>query len=358
MKGIVLILILITCSYLLSGQVADTISVAAVNCSDSVKEGAGFYQDGHYDKCIDVLEGVLRSCILSKNEKLHSLELLAKAYLETDNPGKAETSVELLLQNFPHYDLKEQDNPESFNRLVKKYKVHPKFSLGYRNTLNWERFKPVKVFSVLDGIDYSEPYLKPEYGIIQGFDFRLYGWAELEFDGDISLNGDLILKWAEFERNIKGTGFNINFLESDNYIEIPVYLKRYFHFGGNILPYITAGTGWLFMTKATGQATIDYENNDPSVTSGDLDLLEFRNRHTFEWIAGTGIGYKLKNFRLFLDVRYYGGLRSFTNPEKGLSNGILVNDYFYVDNSVRLNQFEVGASVSFTFINSVKRIRQ
>jgi hypothetical protein len=86
-------------------------------------------------------------------------------------------------------------------------------------------------------------------------------------------------------------------------------------------------------------------------------MLEARNRNTFEWIAGVGVGYKLKNLRLFIDARYYSGINSITNPEKGLNNSTLTNDYLYFDNEVRFKQFELGASVSYTFINSVKRIR-
>ena len=111
------------------------------------------------------------------------------------------------------------------------------------------------------------------------------------------------------------------------------------------------------MTKATGNATKDYSGEIPSVTTGDISMLEARNRNTFEWIAGAGIGYKLKNLRLFIDVRYYSGIKRITNPEQGLSNETLTNDYLYIDNSVKLNQFEIGASASYTIINSVKRIR-
>jgi hypothetical protein len=85
-------------------------------------------------------------------------------------------------------------------------------------------------------------------------------------------------------------------------------------------------------------------------------MLEMRNKNTYEWLAGAGIGYKLKNLRLFLDIRYFGGINSFTNANKRLSNSSLVNDFYYVDNSVKLNQFEIGASISYTFINSVKRV--
>jgi opacity protein-like surface antigen len=321
-----------------------------------VEESNRLFQNGLYEKCIDLLEEVMKDCSLSKDEEMYALELLAKAYIETDEPGRAEMTVNILLKNNPHYELNEQDNPESYNRLLKLYKIHPRFSAGIRNTLDWMNYKTTKTF-YLDGLYYNEPYKKELEGILNDFNWMYYGWAELEFDGKFSLNCDLIFKWTNFKREIETPDFDITFKEQDNFIELPVYIKKYFTLGNNVLPYITAGIGWLYMTKATGNATKDFHENIPSVTTGDINMINMRNRNTFEWIAGAGIGYRIRNLRLFIDARYYGGMNSITDPEKSLINSSLVSDYLYIDNFVRLNQFELGASVSYTFINSVKRIK-
>ena len=359
MKKIYIIIILFS-SYSLVGVQAQTDDAVGLNereCAEKVMEADRFFQEGFYDKCIEMLEGVLKSCNLAKGEKGYAMELLAKAYLETDEPGKAESTVNLMLRNNPHYNLIDQNNPESYNRLVKKFRIHPRFSVGIRNTLDWMNYKTTRIF-YLDGIHYDEPYKKELEGIINDFNWMYYGWAELEFDGNISLNGDLTFKWTNFVREIEMPSYLLTFKEQDNYVEIPLYLKKYFPVGKYVLPYVTAGMGWLYMTKATGSGTIDYPEDIPSVTTGDISMLELRNRSTFEWIAGAGIGYKLKNLRLFVDVRYYGGMNSITNPEKTSSTNIIVNDYLYIDNYVRFNQFELGASVTYTFINSVKRIKK
>jgi hypothetical protein len=357
MKRLVFILILFSGYYVLPGQIKNIDPDAGNECLSKVKEADRLFQDGLYDKCIDLLEVVLKSCSLTRSEKVLALELAAKAYLETDDPEKAESAVNLMLKTYPHYELKEQDNSESFNRLVKKYNVHPRFSVGIRNTADWVSFKTTKIYSVLDGLDYSESYNQKLEGILTGFGLMYYGWAEYEFDRDISLNADLIFKWTKFNRNFtKASTFDLSFSETDNFIEIPLYLKKYFHPGKNMLTYLTAGMGWMHMTKANANVSIYYTNIDSTASAGNINMLEMRNRNTFEWVAGAGIGYKVKNLRLFIDIRYYGGMNSFTNPNKGLKNSMLINDYFYIDNSVKLNQFEIGASVSYTFINSVKRI--
>jgi hypothetical protein len=356
MKRIVFILILFSGCCLVNGQTGDSSVKADSGCLAVVNEADRLFQEGIYERCIDVLEGVLRTCSLSKSEKTIAMELLAKAYLETDDPGKAESTINQMLNHYPHYELKEQNNPESYNRLVRKFKIHPRLSIGIRNTLDWMSYNATRTF-YLDGIHYDEPYTKELEGILNDFNWMYYGWAELEFDGGLSINGDLIFKWTNFKREIETPDFNLTFREQDNFVEVPLYLKKYFPVGKYVLPYVTAGMGWLYMTKAVGNATKDYPEDVPSVTTGDINMLEMRNRNTFEWIAGAGIGYKIRNLRLFLDVRYYGGMNSITDPEKSLINNILVNDYLYIDNFVRLNQFELGASVSYTFINSVKRIK-
>jgi hypothetical protein len=85
--------------------------------------------------------------------------------------------------------------------------------------------------------------------------------------------------------------------------------------------------------------------------------MSMRNKNTFEWLAGAGIGYKLKNIRMFLDVRYYRGINSFTNASNRYDVPFLQSDYYYIDNSVKMNKFEIGASISYTLKNSVKKIR-
>lgn len=356
MKRIVFIFIILSSHCLLFGQIEEVLVKSDSTCNTIVKEAEKLFQDGLYDKCIEVLEGIPQDCKFLRSEKMHVMELLAKAYVETDDLGNAESTVNLMLRNFPHYELKEEENSEAFNRLVKKYKIHPLFSVGMRNTMDWVSFKTTKVYSLRDDFDYSVPYSNLRVGIFESFGLMYYAWGEIEFDRGISFDAELILKWTRFYRNFSNnTNLDLDFMETDNYLEIPVSIRKYFHIGNNTLPYITAGMGWLRMTKATGSATIYYADNDSTATTGSISMLDLRNKDTFEWTVGFGIGYKYKNLRLFVETRYLGGLNDFTNPDKGLTNDLLVNDYYYIDNSVRLRQFEIGFSVSYTLINSVKR---
>ncbi len=195
---------------------------------------------------------------------------------------KAEATVNLLLKNFPHYELKEAENPEMFNRTVKKYEIHPLFTLGAKNTANWLRHKTMKIYSVLDAIDYSPPLNESSYW------FTYYGTAEYEFMKDISISGDMMFFLSSYWRNFqKDPGFKLSYTEHDGFIEFPFYLKKYFHVTKNVLVYASAGAGVFYMWKARGNVTLEYTRADINTTGIDADfkgemyninLLSMKNR--------------------------------------------------------------------------------
>jgi hypothetical protein len=347
-----LILVLIAFALRASGQ---------TNCSagETLKSAGVTYQSGLFLNSIKSLEVLLDSCDITRKEKQQALELLAKSYVEIDDMDKAEATVNILLRNFPHYDLIENENPEQYNRLVKKYKIHPLITIGVKNTANWLWHKTTKVYCVLDGIDYSQPQAKNPYW------FTYYGMAEYEFIDGLSANIDLMFFLSSYLRVIeKDPTFRLTYTEHDGFVEFPVYLKKYFHFGRNFLVYASGGAGVFYMWKARGNATIEYTTGDILTTGLDQDfkgeihninLLAMKNRLTSQWNAGIGIGYKLKNLRMFLDARYLGCTGSFTAPEKSDLFPELKNDFFYIDQEMHINQFEVGATISYTLFNSVKR---
>lgn len=331
------------------------------DCSAKYKSAEVAYLAGLFTECIITLEGMLDSCDFSGKGKERALQLLAKAYVETGEMGKAESAVNLLLKKYPHYELKEAENPEMYNRLVKKYQIHPLITIGIKNTANWLQHKTTGVYTVLDGLDYSQPQAKAPYW------FTYYGMAEYEFVEGISANIDLMFFLSSYNRVIeKEPTFRLTYTEHDGFIEFPFYLKKYFHLGKNFLAYASGGAGLIYMWKARGTVTLSYTTQD--IITGrnadftgyleDVNYLDMKNRATGQWNAGIGVGYKVKNLRLFLDARYLGEIGSFTDPEKSDMFPELKNDFFYIDQKMKINQFEMGATISYTLFNSVKRIRK
>lgn len=342
-------LLLISCNDLLA---QDEAVLEPEVCSVMISAATGMYNEGHYEACIDQLKRVLSECDLSRNVKEEAMELLAKSYVEINDQKMADRSVEALLKEYPHYELNERENYESYNRLIKKYRIHPLFSVGARNVLIWIGYNTANFVEMPTGAVAINPYNGGNYF------FSYYGWAELEFDNNISLNGDLMWWTCYFEKSYtKEPDFDLFYSENPVFVEIPVYMKKYFSAGSNLKPYVAAGIGWLYMTEAKGYASKYNRNERIRYWNSDIDVIDMRTRHNFEWVAGAGLGYKIKNLRFFIDARYYGGLTSLSDPEHGDVNELLFNDYFYTDSPLKLNKFEIGVSISYAFINSVKRIK-
>jgi hypothetical protein len=357
-KIVIVILSILTWTMNLSAQ---DHSFNYYDCLIRLKNAETLYQNGLFINCIEMLEAALDSCDLTRKEKQQALELLAKSYVETDEMDKADATVNLLLKKFPHYELIGSKNPEMYNRLVKKYKVHPLITIGVKNTANWLQKKTTGVYTVLDGLDYSRPQPEAPYW------FTYYGMAEYEFIDGISANIDLMFFLSSYRRDITAEPtFNLTYIEHDGFIEFPVYLKKYFHLGKNLLAYASGGAGLIYMWKARGTVTLSYttqdvitgKNADFTGNMEDINYLDMKNRATAQWNAGVGIGYKVKNLGLFLDARYLGEIGSFTAPEKSDLFPELKNDYFYIDQKMKLTQFELGATISYTLFNSVKRMKK
>jgi hypothetical protein len=360
-KNLIIIYSLVLFTLTATGQQLDSSKEAIQDCSGRIKNAETAYQSGFFGQCIRILEESLDSCDLSRKEKEQVLELLAKAYCETGETGKAETTVNILLKKFPHYELREAQNPEMFNRFVKRYEIHPKLIIGVKNTGDWLKHKTMKSYSVLSGLDYSQPFAD------KGYFFTYYGSAEYEFIKGWSVNIDGMFFYSTFDRYFwKDPGFELIYWETDRFIEFPFYLKKYFYPGENFLLYVSAGYGPFYNYYARGNVTLTYTKDD-IITGKDtdfdgymynIDMLPLKNQVTGQWNVGAGVGYSLKNLRFFLDVRYLGGTGSVTAPEKSDLIPALKNDFFYIDQEMKINQFEVGLTISYSLLNSVKKIRK
>jgi len=329
------------------------------NCDQNVKQAEEFFNNGDYENAVQILEKSIKECNFSKKKEEIALEILAKCYLEQDNIARADATVKNMLEKNPHYELKGSETHEDFVLLVKKFVSHPLFSIGIRNAALQPKFKVTKTYSILENVDYTVPYETAKTFLLY------YAWAEYEFTKNISVNVEFINFSLNYNRSFsRENDWDMIFQENLSFIEIPLYLKKHFQAGKNIVPYASLGFGYLRMIEANATSYITYTNEDifngkktDYSATGKIDMLNMRNKNTFEWIAGCGIGYKFKNLGIFLDAKYSKGFNSLTNSANRFNNTTLTNDYFYIDNSIQLNKVELGISISYTLKNSIRKVR-
>lgn len=334
--------------------------IAQSTCEQNLKQAEELYTGGDYENSIQQIEALLKDCSLSSKREEVALEILTKSYLHQDNTTLAEKTVGRILKNNPYYELKESGEDEDFEILVKKFAAHPLFSIGARNTAMIPSLNTTQTYSITPNhFNYDASYTNNKTELLY------YIIAEYEFKKAFSVNVDALFFNMSYNRSLtKNTDNMLTFKEDMSFIEIPLYLKEYFPLGNNILTYATIGTGYLKLTKANAIANISYFNEDyftnakTEFTSNDpINMLPQRNKNNFEWLVGAGIGYRFKNLGIFIDARYTQTVNSITSPSKRYSNATLVNNYFYVDNSIKLYKYEIGLSLSYTLKNSIKKIQ-
>ena len=333
---------------------------AQSNCEQNLKQAEDLFNSGDYENCIQILEKSLKECNFSSKKKEDAFELLVKSYLDQDNLIKADAAVHDLLKNNPHYELKETDSHEDFDILVNKFDVHPLFTFGITNSVFIPEFKITNTYSILENVDYTAPYKTPSTVLLY------YPWFEYEFVKSLSFKAEVISFKMNYDRNFsKKTGWIMTYREDFSFVEVPLLVKKYLPIGKNILPYATLGMGYLRMLSAKGTSYLEdkHENaftgekTDYSYYNENIDMLKMREKNSFELTAGAGIGYKFKNLGIFIDAKYCRGINSLTIAENRFSNTELTNYYFYIDNSVKLNKYEVGISISYTLKNLIKKVR-
>jgi hypothetical protein len=359
MRRTLIILILLSAAAAVAAQQYNIAAQDAAGCQGRLREAGIAYQSGLFMKSVEILERSIDSCDLSRKEKEQALELLAKSYVEAGETGKAESIIDILIRKFPHYELREDRNPEMFNRMVKRYSVHPRLVIGVKNTAWWIRRKTMSVPTVLNTLDYSEPQRD------SSFFFTYYGCAEYEFIKGLSINADIsFLGWHMSRIISPDRTFFLSAYEYDRFVEFPIYLKKYFDVGKNFRFYVSAGYGPFINYYARADFDIIYTESAFPITGRNqyvdtsmhrVDMLPLNNRLTGQWNVGAGLGYSYRNLRFYADIRYLGGVGSYKAPEKSYLIPELKEVFFYVDQELKINQFEVGVTISYTLFNSVKR---
>jgi outer membrane protein W len=330
-------------------------------CLDKYQKAGQMYNDGDYFSCAENLERALSICEFSQSDKEKVLILLTEAYIELDNIKAAESTLKKLFRNNPLFTPKTNEVSEDFMILMKRYKKHPLVSAGIRYAFWQPYLKITHTYSVLEGVDYSVPY---STGILYQ---KFFVWAEYEFHKNIAVSAEFTSFSFSYSRTLEQafenkSTFSLNYTEKMQFFEVPVLLKVYFPVRSSILPYVSAGLGWLHITDSGAEAAIAISEPvsypDPFVGSDNgINVIKMRTQNCFEWIAAAGIGYKMKNWKFNIDVRYCGGMSSLTDKDARSNNDLLLNKYYYIDNSVKLNFPEVGISVSYALMNSVSKTK-
>ncbi len=326
------------------------------------------YNNGRIDSSLIILENTIESIkfkAASRNTKANVYRLAAHCCLIIEKPDKAQAYIKKMLSFQPNYnyDNINDDDLLRFKSAIDTLYALPRFTLGIKGGMNSSFVEAQKTFSVFELEQQYQP--KTEYlNNYKGFQISLT--SEYAFTKNVSLN---------FQPGFILNSFNAETTYPENYIESYSFTQRmnYFHvpliaryrlFTRNIykppanflsfiyrptlMPYIQAGLSMNMLISA-----------DKKTAGLTVPVSNIMNMYQIGYIAGGGISFYGKNYRINLDLRYLFLSNLTQNKLRYLNDqqsDVYIYRFYDVMNDIAIHNFAV--SLGFSYYISHKVFKQ
>jgi hypothetical protein len=323
------------------------------DCTATLKNAVDNYDKGLYDKVIALLADKIDNCKFSKIELEQALKILASAYYDLDELEEGNKYMTKFLKKTPNYNINVNQDPAPFIDAYDKFLVRPKFSFSFGLGLNLTYPQVQKSFSIWEAGTYTN-----EYETISGTNFYL--GVQWNFAKNFSLNTEINLLAQSYVRNITSpvfSNFMVKFDETFSAAMLPVYLKYSLMPHKKFFP--EAYVGVLVYQPVAPTAKINaFDNADLDDAPREIDsepsvdLTAFRNSDGNSGIMfGGRLNYRKNSLNVFFDWRYVKVNGDYVNSEKRYQNTELINDYYYIDDDIKLrySSFTLGLTYNFTY---------
>ncbi|MCH8331636.1 MAG: hypothetical protein IH946_09725 [Bacteroidetes bacterium] len=336
-------------------------SVAQSNCFLIIEHAEEIFRSGNYQSSIDTLLNALIDCKkYTRKDKETIYILLVRAYIELDDFSRSYFYLRKMLNNNPNFKLKTELVEQDFKRYYDKFIVRPMFTVGLRGALSIPNYKTTKTYEILSTVDYTAPYEAT-------VEYQVGGFAELYPFKDIAICADVNYSIYNYNRDVRTTeGWSLDYVEELSYFEFPVYLKKYIPIPNmDFSPYLYGGIYYSRLANSWVDVSLNYnsfdaltgEVDDNTIASTSVNRNDERVQFTNGILFGAGINKRVKNFMFSIDARYSIGNTNVMSIKNKYRNNELVYNYYYVDNDITIDKFELGVSVYYIFKYRVKKKR-
>jgi len=306
------------------------------SCVAHLKDAGTLYDQGNYDEAIDLLESTIHDCDLNKTDRIGAYKLLILCYIPIDNLEGADAAAEKIMKLNPNYTPDKFRDNAGLIRLFQKYKPHPVFSVGINGGINMPFIGQGQQYSVV----YPNGEAPESYGTNTGFQLGI----QVERRIYKGLWGALGLNYrsSSYQHTLFDVdSATIHYSEKLSYFEFPLYLKYYFQ-AGHFRPYLEAGVYASFLSSALSTTTSDLSNQKDII-----NRMPLRNITHIGYMGAAGIGYAIKSFLVFADVRYVNFPGNVNKADARYADEVNLFKYYYIDNDFRLNNLQLGIGASF-----------
>jgi hypothetical protein len=326
-------------------------SQEAGSCAEKLKTAQSLFGKGQ----VELIPSLLKDCLktgFKKEEELTAYKLLIQTYLLNDKIEQADSTMFEFLKSNPEYQLSPTDH-SSFVYLFNNFKVKPVVQIGIHAGINVpflsfvkpnltggeSKLSDSKFSSNIGNLFFSaESKFKVTEKLEVGFEV---GFSQMKFTNKINDNSEHAL---------------INYTESQQRIQLPVFAQYDFKSFPKFIIYGRAGFGGAYTLGVTATAT--YSPTDPtnknSRTGESLNRKDSRIALDLFGQIAAGVKYKIPKGFLFAELRSDFGML-----EQNLSGGLTIpqGDWYYAwrDPNFRLNAFNINIGYTYIFYKPSKR---
>jgi hypothetical protein len=327
---------------------AELFSQEAGTCAEKLKSAQSLFEKGQVEQIPILLKDCLKSGF-KKEEELSAYKLLIQTFLLNDKIAQADSTMFEFLKKNPEYQLSPTDH-SSFVYLFNNFIVKPVVQLSIHAGTN----VPFLTF-ILPNNTSGEPVNSTYNSNIGNLFISLESRFKMTNKLEVGLEaGFSQLKFGNKVNNLKNEV--IDYTESQQRIEVPVFATYDFTSFGKFTVYGRAGIGGAFNLAVTATAADlpTDRNNNNSRTGEPLSRKDSRVSTDFFGQIGSGIKFKIAKGFIFGDIRSNFGFRE-QNVPGGKTVPILDTWYKWRDPDFRLNAFNINVGYTYILYKPSKR---
>lgn len=308
------------------------------DCGQTLIQAERAYYTGRFGD----VHTLLASCLangFNKDQKTEAYRLMALSAIFSRNFERADTSLLLMLQNNPQYEITPQDPPE-FKRRVEHFNVHPLVEVTANVGLLQPFFKVTDVYNsrplpatvtytgktgVSLGLS-AAYYLNKNISVRVGYEWQKYSFTIQNSD---TLNTGLLTETQSRSQWQTAIGYN--------YVFKKFSLQAY------------AGVAYNTLQKADGYLVLNRENSSDEI---DLSYSNLSQRTKNQWrpLVELKANVPQKDKWMFsLSVRYELGIQNMTNADNRFSDVSHATTLEWVEDDFKSSTLLVTLGVSKLF---------
>jgi hypothetical protein len=325
----------------------------AQNCQQYLSDATRAYYNGQLREVESSLEGCLKD--LEKEDRFDALKLLVNTSLLLNEDEKADGFMKELLALNPQYTLRKDDLVE-FRNLFNEYEIISKYTFGINGGIMRPDYRIVKHQSYSGDVDEPEDY-NESMGYIIGFtgNIRLYN--------NFYFSTSVLFDQRGYEQ--QETILNLQVVKStlrEYRLNIPLQIK-YIYPAWKIKPFVSGGYSYHYLLRSEGD--LEHFSLKPEFTGIPIgvpyskdgyDLTNLMRRSTFNWVVNTGIQIPTQGrFLLELKFTYERGLHNLIEEENRFSDPILLEDFAYVPDDVKMSSWMFSLSFTRNYTKPIKK---